>query len=206
MARRLASDFYSQDTIQVAEGLLGQRLVRRLKDGTRLSGIIVETEAYLGLEDPACHSFAGRRTPRTEIMFGESGHSYIYFIYGFYFCMNVVTGDKDVPEAVLIRAIEPTEGIAHMKVYRPDSPVHNLANGPGKLCQSLHLNKAQNGLNLVLSSELWIEECGAYKNEPIIDGPRIGLGHGHDAVYWPLRFGIKGHPSLSPPKFPFGLP
>lgn len=165
--------------------------MHRLSDGTRLSGRIVETEAYLGAEDPAAHSFNGRRTARTEPMFGEPGLSYIYFIYGVYFCFNVVTAEKDVPEAVLVRGLEIIEG-----------PKDILANGPGKLCIAMRLNREQNALDMTVSDELWIEDDGEGKDVAIVEGPRVGIGHLHDAVHWPLRFGVEGHASLSPPKFP----
>lgn len=202
MAHRLRKSFYARDTLQIAQDLLGQRLVRRLPDGSRVSGRIVETEAYLGLEDPCCHTFGGRRTPRTEVMFGDAGLAYTYFIYGVHFCFNVVTVAKDVPEAVLIRALEPVEGLESMRRARQKFELHELANGPGKLCQALQLGRAQNGLDLTRSEELWIEEDQGVEESALIDGPRIGVGDRHDAVHWPLRFGIKNNPSLSPPKFP----
>ena len=190
MAKRLQKSFYESCTVDVARDLLGKILVHRLPDGKRLAGRIVETEAYLGVEDPAAHSYGGRRTPRTEPMFGEPGLSYVYFIYGVYFCFNVVTARKDVPEAVLIRALEITEG--------PDLPP---ANGPGKLCIALRLGRAQNALDLTTNQELWIEDRPLTPPDEIIEGARVGIGDQHDAVHWPLRFGIKNHPGLSKPKF-----
>jgi len=181
---RLPHEFYARDSIDVARDLLGKRLVHRLPGGQILSGRIVETEAYLGVEDPAAHSFNGRRTERTEPMFGNAGLSYIYFIYGMYFCFNVVTATRDVPEAVLVRALD-TEG----------------ANGPGKLCRVLQIDRSQNALDMVTSPILWIENDGAPENVEIVAGPRVGIGDKHDAVHWPLRFGIKNHPGLSKPKF-----
>lgn len=193
-SQRLTRDFYSQDSIAVARGLLGARLVHRLADGTRLSGRIVETEAYLGVHDPAAHSFNGRRTPRTEVMYGDPGLSYIYFIYGMYFCFNVVTTARDIPEAVLVRAMEPVEGLPTQDF--------SLASGPGKLCRALQLTKMQNHLNLVVSSELWIEDDVEYSDAEIVDGPRVGINYAEDAVHWPLRFGVRNHSALSRPRFP----
>jgi DNA-3-methyladenine glycosylase len=184
MTKRLSREFYARDSIDVARDLLGKNLVHRLADGRQLHGHIVETEAYLGIEDPAAHSYGGRRTPRTEPMFGEPGLSYIYFIYGMYFCFNVVTGAKDIPEAVLVRALD-GEG----------------ADGPGKLCRALQLDRRHNALDLVQSEVLWIEDDGALTNVEIAEGPRVGIGDSHDGVHWPLRYGIKNHPSLSKPKF-----
>jgi len=206
MKTRLQKDFYRQDTVDVARGLLGRLLVHRLPNGTRLSGRIVETEAYLGIDDPAAHSFGGRRTPRTEAMFGEAGLSYVYFIYGVYFCFNVVTAKRDVPEAVLVRALEPVEGLALMrrdwrKRGRPEIRPEHIANGPGKLCIALGLNRAQNALDLTTSNELWIEDQPGVHDSEIIEGARVGIGTLHDAVHWPLRFGVRGHSSLSPAKF-----
>jgi DNA-3-methyladenine glycosylase len=197
MAQRLSRDFYARDTIAVARELLGQRLVRVLEDGRRLSGRIVETEAYLGVEDPACHSFGGRRTPRTEVMYGDPGLSYIYFIYGMYFCFNAITMAREVPEAVLVRALEPLEG------FDPENPQRDrLCNGPGKLCRQLGLMRDHNGLDLTACRQLFIESDRAVTNDSVVEGPRIGLGDRHDAVHWPLRFGIKNHPALSPARFP----
>lgn len=201
MRERLGKSFYERDTVDVARDLLGQRLVHRLRDGTRLSGRIVETEAYLGAEDPAAHSFGGRRTPRTEPMFGEPGLSYVFFIYGVYFCFNVVTASREVPEAVLVRALEPLEGAEIMLRQKPLSKLEHIANGPGKLCIALQIGRAQNALDLTSSSELWIERDGTIKDGAVIEGARVGIGDRHDAVHWPLRFGVKGHLSLSPPKF-----
>ncbi len=203
MAKRLLKDFYARDTLVVAQEMLGKRLVRLLPDGTRLSGRIVETEAYLGHEDPAAHTFGGRRTPRVEPMYGEPGLSYIYFIYGVYFCFNVSTFAAGIPEAVLVRALEPVEGVDQMlKRTRPGTPRELLANGPGKLCIALQLGRAQNALDMTTSTELWIEEDGAIRDIDVAEGPRVGIGNEHDAVHWPIRYGVRAHPSLSPPKFP----
>lgn len=189
-AKRLPLEFYQRDTIDVARDLLGMILVHRLPDGRQLSGRIVETEAYLGIDDPAAHSFGGRRTPRTEVMFGRAGYSYIYFIYGVHFCFNVVTMSEGIPEAVLVRALEPLDGAQF------------LANGPGKLCRALELSRAENGLNLCTSPELWIEDRGEIiANSQIVEGPRVGIGDHLDHIHWPLRYGLRDHPALSRPRF-----
>ncbi|MBX3020991.1 MAG: DNA-3-methyladenine glycosylase [Bdellovibrionales bacterium] len=208
MAKRLPQSFYARDTIAVARDLLGQRLVHQLPDGTRLSGRIVETEAYLGEHDPAAHSYGNRRTPRTEVMFGDPGLSYVYFIYGVHYCFNAITMARDVPEAVLVRALEISEGLEWMQEKRkPDLPVHTVANGPGKLCLALEIGRAHNFLDLTQSEILFIEEDGAVLDGDIAEGPRVGIGDRHDAVHWPLRFGIRNHPALSKPKFPdFHIP
>lgn len=202
MSTRLAQDFYAQDTIEVARQLLGQRLVHRLPNGIRISGRIVETEAYLGVEDPAAHSFGGRRTTRTEVMFAQPGTSYIYFIYGMHFCLNVVTMPEGNPQAVLLRALHLIEGVEYVRAKKPHSSLHHLANGPGKLCAALELNHAHNGLDLKRSEVLWLEHDQTIAENFIVEGPRVGIGNRHDAVHWPLRFGLKNDPALSPPKFP----
>jgi len=127
----LGRDFYARDTLKVAGELLGQRLVRVI-DGEQLSGLIVETEAYIGEEDRACHASRGR-TPRTEVMYGPPGHAYIYFIYGMHHCLNVVTDRVGFPAAVLIRGIQPQEGVEYMRRNRGFRPEGELTNGPGKL-------------------------------------------------------------------------
>lgn len=185
----------------VARELLGKRLVHRLPSGKRLSGRIVETEAYLGTDDPAAHSFGGRRTPRTEVMFGNPGLSYVYFIYGMYFCFNVVTTARDIPEAVLVRALDPLEGVDQMQNPHSHTSVHQLCNGPGKLCRALHLTRSQNALDLTTSSSLWIESDVDYSDAEVIDGPRVGIDYAGDAAHWPLRFGVRDHLALSKPKF-----
>ncbi len=189
-AKRLSLDFYQRDTIEVARDLIGKVLVHQLPSGQRLAGHIVETEAYLGVNDPAAHSFGGRRTPRTEPMFWRAGHSYIYFIYGVHFCFNVVTADEGVPEAVLVRALAPVD----------DGELS--ANGPGKLCKALQLGRSENALDLCVSEKLWLEDRG-FLVEPgrLADGPRIGIGDHLDHIHWPLRFGLRDHPALSRHKF-----
>ena len=182
-AKRITSrSFFEQDTIDVAEQLIGYNFCRRFPSGKIIRARIVETEAYLGTEDPSCHSFSGRPTARTEAMFGPKAYSYVYFIYGVHFCFNIVTGAPHAPEAVLIRALE------HKGMD---------LKGPGKLCRELQINKEQNGLDLTNSKEIWIEECSLHPEERVIIGERIGLRG--DAACWPLRFGLAKHPHLSKP-------
>jgi len=200
---RLPRDFYASDTIDVARDLLGKELVHSRPDGVVLSGIIVETEAYLGVEDPAAHSFGGRRTARTEVMFGDPGFSYVYFIYGMHFCFNVITAERDNPEAVLVRAIQPLRGYKEMQARFPHLRREHLANGPGKLCRALQIERSHNKMDLTESASLWIEEASSAVD--VVEGPRVGIGDRHDAVFWPLRFGIKDHPALSPARFPSEL-
>ena len=181
--RILSRSFFEQDTIDVAEQLIGCYLCRRLPTGEILKARIVETEAYLGTEDPSCHSFSGRPTARTSAMFGPKGHVYVYLIYGVHFCLNIVTGAANAPEAVLIRALE-----------------HDLdLKGPGKICRILNINKQHNDMDLTDSEELWIEYAELKKGETVVTGPRIGLNTAEDAAYWPLRFGLGMNLHLSRP-------
>src|SRR4029079_6772451 len=145
--RILDRAFYDRDTESVARDLLGAVLVCRTDEGTA-SGIIVETEAYIGEEDPACHAAAGR-TRRTEPLYGRPGVSYVYFIYGVHWCFNAVTRAEGLPSAVLIRALEPLQGIELMRQRRgPRINDVNLTNGPGKLCAALGIDGRMNGVSL----------------------------------------------------------
>lgn len=191
------------DPISVARRLLGQRLVRVL-DGTRLSGIIVEVEAYLGAEDCAAHTYGGRRTARNESMYLPGGHAYVYFTYGAHFCLNVVCGPADVGVAVLIRALEPVEGLDEMFAHRPKArTVPDLCSGPGKLTQALRIDRGLDGIDLRTNRELFIERVRqrALPLENVESSPRIGLnptsrwvGDWHER---PLRFFLRNNPNLS---------
>src|SRR6185295_8424399 len=169
---KLAPSFYRKPTLEVAASLLGKVLVRRL-NGKNLAGKIVETEAYVGPEDLACHASKGK-TPRTAIMFENGGCAYVYMIYGFYFCLNTVTEAEGYPAAVLIRAVEPLENIPVMRRLRYN-PQHdtNIASGPGKLCMALSIDKGLNAVDLA-GKVLWIEERGLEVGT-IDRGPRIGV-------------------------------
>ncbi len=194
MAKKLDSDFYRRDTRTVARELLGKVLVHR-RDGITTSGIITETEAYLGIRDSACHTYRGRKTERVASMYLAGGHSYVYFIYGVHFCFNVVTQDESKPEAVLIRALEPLDGLEVMRErrnQRAGSSDHNLCSGPGKLCQALKIDRACDGLSL-RGRELWIQEDPAQLPFKILKGPRIGVDYALEPLTkpardWPLRF------------------
>src|SRR5687768_9193050 len=135
---KLIREFYMRsDTVAIARELLGKLLVVPDENGSRISGMIVETEAYLGIEDRAAHSYGGRRTARTEATYALGGHVYVFFVYGMYYQLNVVTGPIDHPHVVLIRAVEPTEGIEKMQDRRGPMKDRNLTSGPGKLCIAL---------------------------------------------------------------------
>lgn len=185
------------DPITVARRLLGQRLVRIL-DGQRLAGIIVEVEAYLGAEDRAAHTWNGRRTPRNQSMYLPGGHAYVYFTYGNHHCLNVVCGRKDEGIAVLIRALEPTDGLVFMQSRRAKAKsVRDLCSGPGKLTEALAIDRSLDGVDLRISNTLFIEQIRprTLVKSQILQTPRIGL---NPTAEWPgdwatrpLRFLIR---------------
>lgn len=196
--------FFSTDPATLARALLGQRLVRVLDDGTRLAGLIVETEAYLGPRDRAAHSFGGRRTPRNEAMYGRGGTAYVYFTYGMHYCFNVVAGDEGEPVAVLIRALEPTEGIERMLALRSGSRPRRkalapaaLCRGPANLCQALAIARSLNGIDLTRDPRLFVEQGLSAHGAGVVRTPRIGIDY---AGHWAkrlLRFHLHGHPAVS---------
>ena len=192
---RLGRDFYQQPTLQMARDLLGKRLVQVL-NGLRLSGLIVETEAYIGEADKACHASRGR-TPRTEVMYGPPGHAYVYFIYGMHHCFNVVTEQEGFPAAVLIRALEPLEDLEWMRRHRPGRPDDELTNGPGKLCAALAIDRTLNGVDLCTSQVFFIEEGQTIADEAIATSSRIGIRSDEVARSRPWRFYIKGNRCVS---------
>jgi len=169
----LPRSFYARNTVTVARGLLGKRIVRKV--GTqRISGIITETEAYRHKDDPASHAFR-RKTERNRAMFEDVGRAYVYFTYGKYFCFNVVARNPKVEAgAVLIRSIQPVKGIDIMKKNRGKSDEMNLTNGPAKLTQALDITRKQYGVDLTRDSNLFIAE-GLQKQGKIIAKPRIGI-------------------------------
>ncbi len=194
---KLNQKFFRQKTEAVAKELLDKVLVRKIGN-KKLSGIIVETEAYVGPHDHACHASKGK-TDRTGVMFKDAGFWYIYLIYGFYYCLNIVTEDKDYPSAVLIRAIEPLEGIEEMKKYRKTDNVVNLTSGPGKLCQALAIDKKLNCTSAVSeNAELYIEDRGIkISRNQIAKAKRIGVDY---AGIWKdklLRFYLKNNRFVS---------
>lgn len=194
MAVSLKSDFFTQETSQVAVELLGQTLVRNLGKNQFLKGKIVETEAYLGFKDSSCHSFSGKITKRTEVMYRQGGCSYVYFTYGMYHCFNVITSKAGQPEAVLIRALEPLTGVEIMKRNRKTKNVDNLTNGPGKLCQALQITRDLNALPLNGENhQLYLERGENIPQSQIAASHRIGLSSLKDSCYWPLRFYIKNN-------------
>lgn len=197
MSSKLPIEFYTRDTTKVAKQLLGKILVHTDRSGNRLSGRIVETEAYLGVTDRACHTFGERRTNRTRTMYLGGGHAYVYLIYGMYDCFNVVTQKQGVPEAVLIRALEPIEGVELMKKNRPRAKRDiDLTSGPGKLCSALAIDRKCDGI-LLDSETLFIEDAPLLKPSQIEASPRIGVDYAGEAAAWPLRFTEKLNPYVS---------
>lgn len=182
--------FYEADTVTVAQRLLGSFLVHETSLG-KIAGKIVETEAYLA-DDPACHAHAGKKSARNASMFGPPGSSYIYLIYGMYYCFNVVTRDPGIGEAVLIRALEPLAGLDIMQRNRKTSELKQLCSGPGKLAQALGLGKKQNGISL-RKKPLYILSSKDTQLE-IATSTRIGLSKANDL---PLRFFVKDSPFIS---------
>lgn len=185
--------FYARPTIEVARQLLGKHLVRRHPAGATI-GRIVETEAYVGPQDKACHASRGR-TARTEVMFGAPGRAYVYFIYGFHYMLNIVTEQENFPAAVLIRAVEPVRGILLMKRRRRNEELENLTSGPGKLCQAFAIDRSLNGSDLC-GEILYVRDAGEPVAE-IVRTPRIGVDYADSWKDEPLRFFISGNPFVS---------
>lgn len=196
MARQPRS-FYTRPTRQLAQSLLGCRLVRRFQ-GQRLSGLIVETEAYIGENDQACHARFGR-TPRNEVMYGLPGVAYVYFTYGMHWMLNVVSEAEGFPAAVLIRALEPLEGTEIMERHRHTAVARELTSGPARLCQALRIDRAMNGVDLCdPAGDLWIENGRPVAARSIVRGPRVGLFNTPEP--WkskPWRYWLKDNPYVS---------
>jgi DNA-3-methyladenine glycosylase len=186
---KLERDFYLRPTLEVARELIGKFLVFR-PGKVNLAVRLVEVEAYIGEDDPACHAAVGKTT-RNAIMYGTGGFSYVYFIYGMYYCLNAVTEKEGFPAAVLMRAAEPVEGIEYMKAhYGSDS--NRLTNGPGKICKALGISRAHNGLDLV-KGILYLEDRG-YDHCCVETSSRIGVKKGREKLW---RFFEPGSPYLS---------
>ncbi|EIT85547.1 3-methyladenine DNA glycosylase [Fictibacillus macauensis ZFHKF-1] len=198
----MKSSLFGLPTLTLAQQLLGKELIHETKEGTT-SGYIVETEAYIGPGDRAAHSFAGRRTPRTEVMFGPPGYVYVYFIYGMHTCFNIVSGDEGKPEAILIRALQPNKGL-HLMCQRRNI-VHppptttlkkKLTNGPGKLCQALGITMNDYGAKMN-DSAFHLEEGLSICNNNIATGKRINISYAQEAIHYPYRFWLKNNPFVS---------
>lgn len=199
----LHKEFYKRDALIVAEELLGKILVRKI-DGIIIKSKIVETEAYIGAIDKASHAYNNKRTARTEPLFHEGGITYVYFIYGLYYCFNVISDEKDVASGVLIRAVEPLDNFDYLakvrfnKKYDELTKVQrrNLTNGPGKICMALSINKDENYKKLYLPKDLYIED-NTKKDFDVIKTTRIGIDYAEEAREFPWRFYIKGNMYIS---------
>ena len=179
--------------------MLGQRLVRII-GGRRLAGLIVEVEAYLGAPDRAAHTFGGRRTPRNASMWLDGGHAYVYFTYGMHFCLNVAAGRPEEPIAVLLRGLEPTEGLPAVRARRRHAKRDSdLCSGPAKLCQALGIDRRLDGVDLTTSPKLFIERArtGVLPDSQIVISKRVGVGYAGEWADKPLRFYIRGNPHVS---------
>jgi len=196
--RKLPRDFYTRaGVLAVARDLLGQVLVVPAGDGTRVSGIIVETEAYRGPQDRASHAHGGRRTGRTETMYQVGGTAYVYFVYGMHHQFNVVTNAAEIPHAVLIRALEPLEGTDLMRRRRRGQVAPNLTSGPGKLCTALGIDRGFDRADL-LGDRVWVERGRRrIPSSAIARGPRIGIDYAGEWAKVPWRFWIRNNPFVS---------
>ncbi len=194
---KLEPAFYlEKNVLKVAKALLGKVLVTEI-EGVRTSGRIVETEAYNGAADRASHAFNNRRTQRTEIMFGEGGAAYVYLCYGIHHLFNVVTNLQEVPHAVLVRGLEPLEGIPDMLHRTGKQRVdYTLTAGPGSLSRALGISTALTGQSL-LGSRIWIEDAPAIPPKDIVAGTRVGVAYAMEDAYLPYRFWIRGNKWVS---------
>ena len=192
MTPKLPRDFYFHDTVTVARSLLGCILWRRFR-GTMCAARIVETEAYLGANDAASHARRGLRSARNESMYLEGGHAYVYFTYGMHWCMNVVTQEADIAEAVLLRAAQPLVGVETIWKRRPKANnEHDLMNGPGKLCAALLIDRRLDGEPLDGDRLFLCEPEIKIDPSEVAISKRIGIDNTGDAAHWPLRFYING--------------
>lgn len=206
MSKRLPRKFYIQPTLKVAKQMLGKYLVRKIGN-KKLIGKIVETEAYIGPEDKASHAFGGKKTKRNRAEWLIGGHIYIYLVYGMYWQLNISTGKEEKPECILIRALEPISEIfksktqnAKCKITMQNSKFYklkNLANGPGKLCRWMKLDKSFYGEDLTKSKRIWLEEGTKIKPNQIIASKRIGIDYAKEWAHKPWRFYIKDNPFIS---------
>lgn len=194
--KKLSRKFYQEkDVTIIARQLLGKRLVTQL-NGVRTSGIIVETEAYAGVIDRASHAWNNRRTQRTEIMFGPGGTAYVYLCYGIHYLFNVVTNVANTPHAVLIRALEPVDGIAEMRLRYSPKTSATLTAGPGSLSKAMGINAALNGESLT-GDKIWIEAGAPIPDERVVVSTRVGVQYAGADALLPYRFSIKDNKWVS---------
>ncbi len=191
---KLSREFYQRSALEVARDLPGLILVHDGREG-RTKGRIVEVEAYMGDLDPAAHSYHNRSS-RTQIQYGEGGYAYIYLIYGMYYCMNIVTNTVDVPEVVLLRALEPLDGIDLMKERRKTDKLSNLCSGPGKLCAAMGIDKTHYGIDLC-QNELYLERPEDGRIMEIVASKRINIDYAGEAKDYFWRYTIKDNRFVS---------
>ncbi|MCD3193892.1 DNA-3-methyladenine glycosylase [Clostridium botulinum C] len=198
---KLNKEFYRRDTIQVAKDLLGKYIVIN-EDNEKIIAKIVEVEAYLGINDKAAHSYGGRRTERTKVMYEDGGCVYVFQIYGMYNCLNIVTSHKEVPQAVLIRAVEPISNIDKFSFNRFKKNFNeltkyqqkNITNGPGKLCMAMNITKEFNGEDLSLDRIYILDNKEEFQ---VVSSKRIGIDYAEEAKDYLLRFYIKDNKYVS---------
>lgn len=196
--KKLTRDFFIQDAETVAKKLLGKYLVHKINNNIILSGKIVETEAYIGPHDKASHGYQNKITERNKIEFYIGGHIYIYLVYGMYWQFNISTGKEGYPACVLIRALEPVDGIEYMKKKRKKDKITDLTSGPGKLCQAMGFNKNCYGMDICTSNKIYVEDRGEkILPKDIVSSKRIGIDYAEEWKDKLLRFYIKGNPCVS---------
>lgn len=193
----LSENFYKTDALKLAQDLLGKLLIRNTDEGQIVCRII-ETEAYMGVTDKAAHSYGGKRTARTKTMYLPGGHAYVYFIYGMHYCLNIIANEIDIPEGVMIRAVQPISGLELIRENRGRTlvKIEDFTNGPGKLCKSMKIDKELNGECLYMSKNLYLEDDG-YSGFNIIACPRINIDYAEEYKEKPWRFFIEGNPYIS---------
>lgn len=196
---RCTRSFFARSSVELAPALIGARLVRRLPGGSFVAGRIVEVEAYLGVRDRASHAFGARRTERNEALYAKPGTAYVYFTYGMHFCLNVVCAQTDVPEAVLIRALEPEpDSVPAFTRLRRVAEERLLCSGPGRLCCAMAIDRSLDGIDLCRSTELWLEPVQG-PPRAIVRSPRIGIDYAGSWVKRHLRWSDRASEHLSKP-------
>lgn len=188
--KKLGKDFFlREDVVAISYELIGKFLVTKF-DNVLTAGMIIETEAYNGVVDKASHAYGGKRTKRNEVMYGDAGNSYVYLCYGIHHLFNIVTNKKDIPHAVLIRAIIPTDGVSAILKRRKQAQVNKkTADGPGTLSQALGIKTTHSGISLMSSDKIWVEDRGIkFSSKEINIGPRIGVDYAGKDAKLPYRF------------------
>lgn len=198
----LGRAFFETDSQTLARRLLGQRLVRCLPDGTRISGLVMETEAYLGPKDRASHAYGSRRTPGNEAMYARAGTAYVYFTYGMHYCFNVVCGAEGDPQAVLVRALQPVEGLEAMRRARGrrghrTAHDRDLCSGPARLCEALAVDRSLNGHDLTAGESLWLEPGREVAPRRVRRACRIGVDYSGAWARRKLRWLVADSPDVS---------